>query len=794
MPRTGRQTHPLHPLARALRSTSFSLLLLGSLASSLTLADTNQTRHYQIPAGSLSSALSEFASQAGITLSIEPVLVEGKNSMGLKADTDIDSGLNQLLQGSGLKAVKADDGTFSLQKAAEVGRLKTVKVSSNALGDTTEGTRSYTTGNMNSATKLNLSIRETPQSVSVVTRQQMEDQNLTTLANVLERTVGISLGQGETDRANVTVRGFDVHDYRIDGMPTTVVGMHDEHMNADMASYDRIEITRGATGLLSGNGDPSASINMIRKRPNREFQASVFGSVGRWNAYRTEVDVSGALTQGGAVRGRAVGAWRDTDSHVDHYNNQRGLIYGVLDIDLTANTLLTTGVQFRRSETDGASFGQPVPMFYSNGDTTNFPRSTTSAGDWTFLNSDTTNVFASLEHNFADNWQANVRVERQELEAKNQLVYLYGFPNRETGEGVSTLFRSYDSDGTQENADLYLTGGFNLFDRAHELVLGWNYSDQVYDQKYHLLLSSEPLDNYYDWNNYPAPVFGEDYDRKEDYSTRQDGFYVATRWQLADPLKLILGARQSNLRSGGFTYVEDELTPYGGLVYNFAEHFTAYASYTEIFRFNGARNYDDKLLDPVTGTNYEAGIKGEFNEAKLNFSAAVFRIKQDNLPEYIGVNETTGKEFYRAVEGATVEGFELEISGEPVANWNLSGGFTRALAKDATGTTIMTQEPDSLLRLTASHSFQQKLEGLRVGAHMTWQEDIYMKEVGPEGEDAVQKAYGLVHLFSSYQVNKQLHLQANLNNIFDKTYYKGFYNYGYYGEPRNLTLSAKYSF
>ncbi len=764
-------------------------------------------RHYDIPAGPVEQALSAFARSAGVIVVFTPDLVQGHSSPGLRGEANIEEALTRLLQGSGLQAVRAEDGSFTLRRVPEgTAVLKAVKVQAAGLGSTTEGTGSYSTPSMNSATKLDLSIRETPQSVSVITRQQIEDQGLTTVAQALGRTVGISLGQSEPDRANSTARGFDISDYRIDDMPTIAVGMHNEQMLADTAIYDRVEIVRGATGLLTGNGDPGASINMIRKRPTREFQGYVSGGIGRWDAYRIEADVSGPLISDGNIRGRLVGVWKDADSHVAEYNNQRQLVYGILEADVASNTVLTAGGSWRRSDSQGMTYGQPVPLFYADGSRTDFPRSTTTGNDWTYLDSETSNVFVGLEHRFAEDWRANLRYERQELDSANRMAYLYGFPDRATGTGVDTYFNSYDANGTQDSADLYVAGGFDLFGRQHEAVLGWSYSDASNEQDYHPLLNSEPLSSFYEWRGYSQPNFSSAYGNELADGLRQDGYYAVTRWQIAEPLKVIVGARLSNVRYDGSSYYwqsdetsltgskyDNELTPYGGIVYDLSENYSAYASYTEIFKFQTSKDRTGGLLDPVNGTNYEAGVKGKFNEGRLFVSAAIFKIKQDNLAEFdITVD---GEDRYREVDGTTVEGYELEISGEPLPHWNLSGGFTRRLARSADGQSVMTQEPDNLLRLTGSHHLQGALDGLMLGAHVTWQSAIRVPATGPNGEDAVQKTYALLHLFGSYRIDEHLQIQANLNNLFDKTYYEGgLYSYGYYGEPRNLTVSAKYAF
>ena len=213
----------------------------------------------------------------------------------------------------------------------EVGKLDTVKVSADALGNTTEQTDSYTTGSMNTATKLDLSIRETPQSVSVITRTQLDDYNLTTLNDALQNVPGVTIERAETDRTYYTARGFNITNFQEDGVGIPLFWSLSTG-DTDTAIYDHIEVVRGADGLMSGVGNPSATINKVRKRPTRDFQASVTGSAGSWNNYRLEGDVAGALTDN--VRGRVVVSEQTKDSYLNNYSKDLSIAYCVIEADL----------------------------------------------------------------------------------------------------------------------------------------------------------------------------------------------------------------------------------------------------------------------------------------------------------------------------------------------------------------------------------------------------------------------------------------------------------------------------
>jgi len=167
---------------------------------------------------------------------------------------------------------------------------------------------------------------------------------------VLEQTPGISVQNLGSERFNVYSRGYSVDNYQYDGIPTSldVVSQISSQSLADMAIYDRVEVLRGPVGLMTGAGDPSATVNLVRKKPTAQFQGYASVGIGSWNMQRTEVDLSGPLNQAGTLRGRVVGAFQKNDSYVDYYHQEKQVFYGVLEADLTDSTLLTAGLIIRR--------------------------------------------------------------------------------------------------------------------------------------------------------------------------------------------------------------------------------------------------------------------------------------------------------------------------------------------------------------------------------------------------------------------------------------------------------------
>ena len=203
----------------------------------------------------------------------------------------------------------------------------------------TEGVDSYTTKSMSTSTKVDLSPKETPQTVMVFTRQKLDDQNITSFQDLLAKTPGVTINKWD-ERVMPTARGFSVDYYLFDGMPTYQQTAND----IDLAVFDRVEVVKGANGLMTGAGNPAMGMNFIRKHANsKEFVGTANLSAGSWNNYSSMVDVQSALTEKGNIRARLVAKHQDKESYMDNYEKSTDVLYGVIDMDLTDTTYLSFG-------------------------------------------------------------------------------------------------------------------------------------------------------------------------------------------------------------------------------------------------------------------------------------------------------------------------------------------------------------------------------------------------------------------------------------------------------------------
>lgn len=704
------------------------------------------------------------------------------------------------------------------EAAAADTTLAEIKVVGEQDKASTEHTGSYTTKEMGTATRMGLSIRETPQSISVVTRQRMDDMGLNSLAEVLVQSTGVTVQENDSERTNFSVRGFSIGNYQIDGVAVN------SGANAlfDTAIYDRIEIVRGATGLVSGNGDPSATINMMHKRPGKEFSASAGMTVGSWSKVRLEGDISTPLNADGSIRGRLVVAGQNRHSHLDFYKERKLVGAVIVEADLTPSTLLTAGIDYQKNTPKGTSWGT-TPLFYSDGTPANMPRSFNMAARWSSWERAFQNSYIYLEHRFANDWKIKAAYGHLDSSSNGKLFYGgSGFPNRD-GSGLSVWSSAFPYDEKQDNFDLSANGTFPLFGRQHELVIGangWKREGITNESAFEDPLPfSTTIPDFRNWNgDVPEPAVIRT-GARDVATTRQSGAFVATRIHLNDSLKVLAGARISSWKTYNDRYdtrnvfvrrsaaykTDDVVTPYAGVVLDVSRSTSLYASYTDLFKPQNLKDKNDAFLDPITGSNVEAGVKSEFFGGALNGAFAVYEAKQDNLGEEdssVPANfllPDGSRPYVSTGKGTKSRGYELELSGSPLAGWQIFGGYTHSRSKTGKGVLTNTIQPTNMLRLTTTYRLPGALQDLTVGGGLSVQNKIWATNVAlPGGKRGIvsQGGYTLLNLMARYQISPKLSASLNVNNALDKNYFRrvGFYSGGYYGEPRSVALNLRYQY
>lgn len=767
----------------------------------------NPLRQYRIPAGPLTATLNRFAEEAGIFLTAPGALTQGKTTPGLQGTYGVGAAFNALLAGTGLQAVQQVDGAYSLRAAPPASRtspvisaLPTVTVSAESAHSrpVSQGSGSYTVaGPTRSATGLGLSLRDTPQSVTVISRQRIEDQGLRTAEEALANTTGVSLYQGDSDRSLPYSRGFRLENYVVDGVSYTGNNNLADHLTS-LAMYDRVEIIRGPTGLVSSFGDPAGVLSFIRKRAtSRVPTGSAELTLGRWKSVNPGFDVSTPLNQEGSVRARFVADYLDEDSFLDRHHRTRQLYYGTIEADLTDRTTLTLGVDSGSNRIKGVTFGS-FPSRFTNGVPVPLGRGASSAPEWAYWENESLNAFGRIEHEFDNGWHGETTLQLQRRSWDAEMMYhINRGLNQQTGLGLSPLIEKERNRGREAYWNASANGPFSLFGRKHELNVGVSASRKWTQRDYYGGVAAEPIGSIYEWDGsyaYPSAWrLNSRYDRRLNVKTA-DAF-AAARFSLSDATHVLAGGRFNDWR-GDVRHFQ-EFTPYAGVTYDVNETYTVYASYAELFNPQNFRTVDGVYLDPKVGKGYETGVKAEFLDGRLFGALSVYKTLQDNTPEVIdgGFVRGSSERAYRAVSGVSTRGIELDLSGEIAAGWQAGVGLSLSRSEDRLGKAFNPHIPDQTAKLYTTYRLPGAWSQLTVGGGVRWQNRTY-RDFSNAGTPSRfdQGSVTVVDLMAKYDFNPSLSAQVNVSNLFDREYYTMTGQEVHYAQPMNISVKVSARF
>lgn len=693
--------------------------------------------------------------------------------------------------------------------ALEVQSLETIKLEAHTeKALSSEQSKSYLIQDSSSATKLNIPLKETPQTVNVITRQQLDDFAIYDTRDVLRNTPGVIVANQETERTTYMSRGFEISNVLIDGIGFPLDSYNYNSDNPDSFFFDRIEVVKGADALNNGVGEPSATINMIRKRPTQDFQAAFNASYGSWNTQRYEADVSSSITKDGRIRGRLFGYQQTGDSYLDRYSLEKNGIGAIVEVDLSDKTLVTLGYNETNHMPNGNNWGAN-PLITKQGQQLTFDRHYNFSPAWTYWDNNNKSYFAEVQHLLNDDWSLKFHMGERSNDRVSKFLFLSGNPD---ADGTSNIFLwpgQYVDDNKEQLINLNLQGSYPLWGREHEATIGYSWSKNkinglgyggTYDFPYTTDLSSltpdEPL-----WNL--SQTNGEQHTQQQNQS-----YYAATRLHLSEALKMILGANYIQAESKGSSYGtvtdydENEFLPYIGFSYNFSPEYTGYLSYNSIFRPQTTKNINGNINPPIEGESYEMGIKSSWLDDKLTASMSIFRTQQNNYPlrnsDGLPINRKT------QITDMRSQGFEFGLTGQLTDSVNISFGYTQFSLKDLiNGGDARPYNPTQSINLLTSYQPSQ-IPKLKLGLGLQWQDKTYLdvNEVMDMTGNMTQKsgvirqdAYALVNLMASYELTPQLTLQANGNNLTNEKYLFNFPDaQGFYGAPANYSVALRFKY
>lgn len=703
--------------------------------------------------------------------------------------------------------------TYALAYAAESIQLPVIQL--HAQRDDT----SYTQHNSNTATKLKLALKDTPQTVSVVNAVQIDNQQLSSVGEVLNQVSGLSIrrlgapgamGVGG-EYSSIYARGSQINNYSMDGVMSSAAIEGHSGLNLsklDPSIYESLTVVKGATGLSTGAGYPSATVDFKRKLATASETIARFSLSSRnfehkYAGLKYGLDAQTPLNDAGSLRGRTVLSYLDHHSFMSRGEQNNAVFYATLGFDPNSQTTVDTGLMYQRSAVHGLSVHGTA--LFANNIQYDHAWFYNSAPNWTYTDTDTYNAFINTKHKINDQW--NVFFNYNYLQQKTDGIWgVVGFPDKnvdfKAGKGrVSAGSKQFDM--AIHGIDSYLAGVIDLHRAANlDLVLGASYQHTQSKDHYSYTVGKDWVELAH-WNGEiarPADLFTANKTFNLT-NTNQYSAYVATRLNVLEKTHFVLGARSSNYEIASIKNNKINrqytghgiVTPYAGLLYDLRSDLSAYVSYSNVFLPQNKKDILEKFLDPLQGHHYELGLKGSFYDDTLQMSMAYFKSMIDNKAEYTGIS-TTNERYYRAVRGAKTKGYEVELVGQLTPDWQLSTAYTYATTKE-NSKKIQLDQPKQILKLHTLYQLPAHFAPWKVGANLRWQSDIINATAKSMAavNASKQKSYLVTDLMLKYNNQHNHSISFNINNIANVKYRLNVDN-ATFAEPRNYVLSYSYQF
>ena len=762
-----------------------------------------KTYDFAIAAKPVRQALNDVGSISGMAVAFGETAAASLSGNPVNGTMSVSQALSTLLSGTGLTFRFTDSRTISItapnsaQTPSDDGSTTLAPITVIGAGGATitEETGSYT-ANTVTIGKTSRTLREIPQSVSVITRQQIEDQNLTSVADIIGAANGATIVKADevNERSEIYLRGFTVDSLQVDG--TNISANHDV-TTFDPSIYDHVEVLRGPAGILQGAREPGGTVNLVRKRPQDKFTAKADTEIGSWNRRRAEVDVGGPLVDTGEIRGRLIATVDRGDSFIDLVNYDRRLLYGVLDFDVTDNTTLTVGGTWQEGESRN-SRGLPA---YADGTLLHVPRSTYIGADWEHSETRSADVFAKLEHRFDSGATWNLNTSYLDRDRDGKLAFADAAIDPITGN--TRLLPEHRLDREDNfNIDSSVTLPVEIGGLTQTFLLGADY--YAANEELDRARSSRIPQNVFDPNhNIPEPDFV--FDRWDRVENEQYGLYGQAQIKPAEWATLVLGGRLSWWHTRSLdrktseevskASIDAKFTPTIGGIIDVSDNTSIYASYASIFVPQDAVTVDNTVLPAREGKQYEVGVKSELLDGVVNGRLSVFHIEDTNR----AVSDPNDPDFSVASGKVRSQGFEAELSGEILPSWEVTAGYTFLASKfvndrDNSGV-FEPRSPRHSVRIWSKYSVEEgRLAGLSLGGGLNVLSETYRID---DGTRLSQGGYATVDLQLGYKINEHVRGSLTVTNLFDKTYYQSVglvERQTYYGAPRAISFKLSSTF
>ncbi|MBL8271587.1 TonB-dependent siderophore receptor [Steroidobacter sp.] len=786
------------------------------------------TYRFDLGAQALADSLRTLGQQTSRNIVFDPALVDGLRAPTLHADLTVKDAIELLLAGTKLSAREISPDTVLI----ELGAPRAPPSDEIAPSIETVNVFGALDNEVSVASKSGQSLRETPKSVSVVTRERIEVQSLTSLLEVLTQTTGVTAVNYSSVDSYYLSRGFEIHTVQIDGGSPAYTGGFGSFLTPDTAAYDHIEVLRGVDGIFTGAGEPGGVINLVRKRALATPQVQVNVSAGRWNMGRAELDVTGAITDDDRLRGRVVAAYEGKDYFYERAESDKKLFFGTFEYDIAADTTLIAGASYERRK-EHNYFVSGV-MRYDDGRDLQLSRETAFNPDWSHWFSTTREAFARVEHKYGATGMLKLNLTRLEQDSENRQFLALGAVSSTTGTGPRAYMRGSDLSSAQDLLDLSASGTFNAFGLQHRYTVGADYAKvdaggqkDIRATNYFDAVTGPAVDVFdFDPTIYAVPIeyVGTYY---SELGPSQHGYYASLGLQLQKALRLTLAARYGEYRyrqvyqrgapDGTLdtpiseSHSVSRSIPSAALTWDLAEEWTAYVSYAETYQpqsVNLRAPLPGTALDPAAGSNYEVGLKGRVH-GSLNAALAVYRLDRTGQavadPAYPVLSGTEGGQCcFLPLGDITSEGFDAELSGHVAPGWQMLLGYTFTQTSRSGGASelasLLGYSPKHLLKAWSTWQLPGRLSRWSVSTGVVAQSRTHFDGLALD-ENAVARLYrfeegsrAIWNASLQYRISEHWLVGIFGDNLADKRYYSvvgDARRNNIYGTPRSCVLTLR---
>jgi outer membrane receptor for ferric coprogen and ferric-rhodotorulic acid len=811
----------------------FPLLIASSLAHAADTPRAGDSFNLSIERQSLAGALQLLARQCDVQVIFFSRVTEGLSAPAIAGSYTLDAAMERLLAGSGLTFRVINPQTVEVRptqaRAASKRQPPPVSKPKEAPTEAAAPLEEVVVVGLVEqlvATRIATPLREIPQTVSIVSGEQMRQRNDVTLVDVLAHAPGITMDRTNSLDPDFYARAYQITSFHIDGgaavtprIDSTVLFLG----TPDMIEFDHVEILRGADGLFGGNANPGGTVSLVRKRPQYNFAASVNATPGSWDSQRVELDITGPIADDGALRGRMAtvyahnGYFYDTDAH------ERKKLFGALEYDFSDTATLTAGASYQWDDASPVVSGLP---FYVDGRDSHLPRGTALKPEWSDYRSTLGSLYLQYRQELSPRWALKVNASGWRAEVEYAIGSFTALIDPVTKQlsplpGPDMQFTLRPNVHEQGSADVTLTGALDWFGWREEVAIGADVT-RVKPSAYNAGYFGLGLDPYaFDPNTYPDPRLTRDPAMEIERTSTLDqyGMFASVRVYFDDAWSIVGGARLSGdknrsryvIRFGSSELnlstdfgTDRVVTPYAGVMYAFSQNYSLYASYADIYRAQGLFDRSPgNPLEPIRGVNIEAGIKGEWRNGAVNGSLAAYRIEQSNLPLQVStphdVDTLSRRDCCYAGISSKSSGVDAELSGEVLPGWSIGAGYTYNDNEDPDGEPLSSITPKHLMKAWTNVRLRGALDRWEIGGGVHAQSRTtthvsYTFCPAPTfvciPVDAVQPGYVVLDLRAGFEVDRNWRIALGVSNVFDKVYYESLESnlHAWYGEPRNWML------